>query len=36
MSNSKLVSNLSNISEFNVMESILKTLLCDTHNKIIL
>ena len=36
MSNSKLVTNLSKISEFNVMESILKTLLCDTHNKIIL
>ena len=36
MSNSKLVTNLSKISEFNVMESILKTLLRDTQPKILL
>lgn len=36
MSNSKLATNLYKASEFNVMESILKTLLCDTQHKIIL
>jgi hypothetical protein len=36
MSNSKLATNLYKASEFNVMESILKTLLCDTQNKILL